>query len=61
MGQPDLHSPALAGGAARRFCGPRLFRSDHRHRALFYRGVETPAPSFFGNDFVPFSVLQNKK
>ena len=29
--------------ADRRFCGPRLFRSHHRHRTVFYRGVETPA------------------
>jgi len=27
----------------RRLCGPRFFRSHHRHRALFYRSVETPA------------------
>jgi len=36
-----------AGSADRRFCGPRLFRSYYRHRAVFYRGVETPVSSSF--------------
>ena len=33
-----------AGSADRRFCGPRLFRSYDRHRAVFYR------PSADGSD-----------
>jgi hypothetical protein len=36
-------TPAKASSADRRFRGPRLFRSDHRHRALLYRRVRTPA------------------
>jgi putative transposase len=40
-----------ASSADRRFCGPRLFRSSYRHRAVFYRGVETPASFFFDRYF----------
>jgi hypothetical protein len=36
-----------AGSADHRFCGPRLSRSSYRHRAVFYRGVETPASFSF--------------
>jgi hypothetical protein len=32
-----------AGSADRRICGPRLFRSQHGHRAVFYGGVQTAA------------------
>ena len=38
--------------ADRRFCGPRLFRGYHRHRTVFYRGVETPASFSFRSIFL---------
>ena len=40
------------GSADRRFCGPRLFPGHHRHRAVFYRGVETPASFPFRSAFL---------
>ena len=42
-----------AGSADRRFCGPRLFSRHHRHRAIFYRGVETPGS-------LPFRFLHRR-
>jgi hypothetical protein len=41
-----------AGSADRRFCGPRLFRSPYRHRAVSYRGVQSPASFCFRSIFL---------
>ena len=48
-GSADRRPSALAQGPEQRrmgFCGPRLFRTHHRRRVVFYRGVETAASSF---------------
>ena len=46
---PSPATPCLvtASSAERRFCGPRLLRSDYPHRAVSSRGVETPASFSF--------------
>jgi REP element-mobilizing transposase RayT len=56
LGVADL-GLALGHSADRRFCGPRLFHSDYRHRAVFYRGVETPAFFPFPSVFLYRRVL----
>jgi hypothetical protein len=49
---PYVFLDNTASSADRRFCGPRFFRSSYRHRALFYRGVETPASFSFRPTFL---------
>jgi ABC-type transporter Mla subunit MlaD len=43
---------AAAGSAECRSSGPRLFSRHHRHRAVFYRRVETPASFPFRSVFL---------